>query len=104
MKRLLVALSLVAVFVSTARAWDTSKNPDVMPSIGWGLHGGRLAGIVDDNAKYTEFGADVRVPVTNYLSLTVDFAQTTVSNAPMGVSTEANRVGASVRVYLTDLK
>lgn len=103
MKKLLVVLSLMLGFASVAAAWDTAKNPDVAPSIGWGLHGGRLAGFVNDNARFTEFGADVRVPVTNYLTLSVDFAQSTVSNAPLGVSTEANRIGASVRVYLFDI-
>ncbi len=103
MKNLLVFLSLTLGLSSVAAAWDTAKNPDVAPSIGWGLHGGRLPGFTDDNARFTEFGADVRLPVTNYLTLSVDFAQTTVSNAPAGVSTEANRIGASVRVYLKDV-
>lgn len=99
----LIVLSVLFGLSSFAGAWNTSKNPDVAPSIGWGVHGGRLAGFVDDNARYSEIGADVRVPITNYLSLTVDFAQTTVSNAPLGVSTESNRMGASVRVYLRDI-
>lgn len=100
----LIALLIVLLFgVATARAWDTSKNPDVAPSIGWGIHGGRLAGILDDNARYTEFGADFRAPITNYLSLTLDFAQTTVSKAPLGMSTDSNRVGATFRIYLRDL-
>jgi hypothetical protein len=100
MKTLIAPFLILLFGVVPVRAWDISKNPDVAPSIGWSVHGGRLAGIVDNNAPYTEFGADVRVPVTNYLSLTADFAQTTVSNAPIGVSTQTNRVGASVRVYL----
>jgi hypothetical protein len=107
LRRCFLGLARAAVVLltltSAAFAWDTRENPDRLPSIGWGLHGGRLAGIVDDDARYTEFGADVRVPVNNYLTLTVDFAQTTVSNAPNGVSTEANRYGAGVRVYLADL-
>jgi hypothetical protein len=97
-----IVLAMVAVMGNRAGAWDTRKNPDVAPSIGWGLHGGHLAGFTSDNARYTEFGADVRTPITNYLTLTIDFAQTTVSNAPLGVSTEANRIGASFRVYLKD--
>lgn len=102
MNRLLVALSLVVAVASSSLAWDTSKNPDVAPSIGWGVHGGQLAGIVSDKAPYTEFGADFRAPVTNYLTLTVDYAHTTVSNAPTGVSTDSNRIGGNVRVYLRD--
>lgn len=98
----LVVAVILTLGAGPAHAWDTRHNPDVMPSIGWGLHGGSLAGIPSDNAKFTEFGADFRLPVTNYLSLTVDFAQTTVSNAPLGVSTDSNRYGASMRVYLGD--
>lgn len=102
-KTMPIILSLLVGLSSFASAWDTSKNPDVAPSIGWGLHGGHLAGIVDADARFTEFGADFRAPITNYMSLTFDFAQTTVSNAPLGVSTQSNRVGASMRVYLRDL-
>jgi hypothetical protein len=104
MKRIIAVAVLLTGIAGSARAWDTSKNPDLVPSIGWGLHGGRLPAIEDANARYTEFGADVRVPCNNYLTLSIDWTQTTVSNAPLGVSTGANRVGASVRVYLQDLK
>lgn len=103
MKRLLLVLSLVVAVASSSLAWDTRLNPDVAPSIGWGVHGGRLPGILEDNARYTEFGMDFRAPITNYLSLTIDYTQTTVSDAPLGVPTGSNRVGASFRVYLRDM-
>jgi len=91
---------LILAAPSVAGAWTTDKNPDRYPSIGWGLHGGELPAIAKENARFTEFGVDFRMPVSNYLSLTVDWAQTTVSNASLGVPTEANRFGAQMRVYL----
>jgi hypothetical protein len=103
MKKKLVALLLLSL-CGTAGAWDVSKNPDQVPSIGWGLHSGKLPGFATDYARFTAFNADFKMPVNNYLSLTVDFQQTTVGNAQLGVPTTANRIGAELRVYLHDLK
>jgi len=102
MKYLLVALVLLSSQV--AHAWDTRENPDRMPSIGWGIHGGQQPGLASDNKGYTQFGMDFRFPVSNMLTLTADYAQTTLSSVPEGINTDSRQFGLSVRVYLADFK
>lgn len=101
------ALAILALLwtATTAHAlWDTTKNPDLVPSLGWGAHAGKLPGYSADFAKFTAFDADTRIPINNYMTLNLDVTQTTLQNAPLGISTDSYQFGVKLRVYLQDLK
>ncbi len=102
MKRLL----LVMMLTSNVFAYDTSKNPDQMPSVGIDLSKGKLPGIERADGRFTggviEWSVDYRHPVTNYLTLT-GYARLTAVDNNLQFS-NGNRVGVNARIYFHNFK
>lgn len=88
------------------QAFDRYNNPDQYPSIGIDLSGGKLAGMVKDDVAgtpHTDGGfvkglLDIRVPITNALTLHA-FGSSTGINNNLQFS-EGNEIGIGLRVYI----
>ena len=101
--KILLAVILLSV---NAFAYDTSKNPDVMPSIGIDISKGKLPGVERADGRFTGgvlvWLIDYRVPVTNYLTFTGYGELSAVDNNLQ--FSNGSRVGVNMRIYLQNLK
>lgn len=100
---LVVALLQIA---SAGWAFDRTENPDRYTSIGMDLSTGKLpgmlkkevAGLPDTDGGFVKGLLDVRVPITNTLTMHV-FGSSTGVNNNLEFS-EGNEVGFGLRVYI----
>lgn len=101
--KLLSALLLLIV-AGTAHAYDTSKNPDRVPSFGLDLWKGQVAGL-DRQTAETNGGTvgghfDFRQPISNALTVHA-FAESEGINNNLRYS-DGYKVGVGLRVFLQD--
>lgn len=95
---------VVAMFLAApALAFDRSMNPDRYPSIGLDVSGGKLAGIPKAAVPHTDGGftrglLDVRVPISNALTVHA-FGSATGINNNLDY-TEGSEVGLGLRIYI----
>lgn len=103
----LAVIGLVLILaVLPAHAFDRSNNPDKFTSIGLDVSSGKLAGIQKDTAAgapHTDGGfvkglLDVRVPITNALSMHAFGSSTGVNNNLQ--FSEGTEIGVGLRVFL----
>lgn len=104
MKKLIVALVLLSPAISFA--FDKSQNPDRYTSVGLDVSTGKLAGMVKDTAAgapHTDGGfvkglLDVRMPISNALTLHA-FGSSTGINNNLQFS-DGTEIGVGLRVFL----
>lgn len=98
-----VAFMGLLLFVTMpSSAFDTSRNPDQVPSIGLDLWKGQVAGLdretVETNGGTVGANADFRLPVTNALSLHF-FGESEGINNNLKY-TDGYRMGLGMRVFI----
>lgn len=121
MKTLHAAI-LVSLLGGSAMAFDTSRNPDKVPSIGISystqdgtdnqevpvtLPSGQVVNAIGKQFSHdlNEFGMDLRMPVSNQLTLTIFGAGVrnagSLGTASVGAYTiHETKIGAAARIYL----
>jgi hypothetical protein len=106
MKTIGVLIALQMLSTGSLFAFDKSLNPDKFPSIGLDVSSGKLAGIQKDTvagAPHTDGGfvkglLDVRVPITNALTVHAFGSSTGVNNNLQ--FSEGSEVGIGLRIFI----
>lgn len=104
MEKIIILTAALLLGGTSAHAYDTSKNPDQVPSFGMDLWKGQTAGLdrttVETNGGLVGGLLDFRAPISNAFSIHA-FAEGTGINNNLRY-TDGYKIGAGVRIFLQD--
>lgn len=92
MKISLIVVPLLVALSSSVSAWDTRENPDRLPSVAFNAHRNK-ASVGDMTAQSTELGINMRIPISNSISVSADGQKIANSSAAYGF-------GGEIRFYM----